>query len=66
MSRVLSHVVGFDDAPFDRAHRGDVLVVGTVLAGTRLERVFAARVRRDGVNASSRLAECVAAYASGG
>jgi hypothetical protein len=22
----LSHVIGFDDAPFERAHRGDVLI----------------------------------------
>jgi len=61
VSRVLSHVVGFDDAPFDRAHRGDVLVAGTVFAGTRLEGVLATRVRRDGANASARLAECVSA-----
>ena len=25
--RRISHVVGFDDAPFERSHRGDVLVV---------------------------------------
>lgn len=61
MSRVLSHVVGFDDAPFDRAHRGDVLVVGAVFAGTRLEGVLSTRVRRDGANAAARLAECVSA-----
>jgi hypothetical protein len=28
--RRISHVVGFDDAPFDRDHRGDVLVVRTI------------------------------------
>lgn len=59
MSRRLSHVVGFDDAPFERAHRGDVMVVGAVYAAARLEGVLAARVRRDGANATRALAECV-------
>lgn len=54
-----SHVVGFDDAPFDRAHRGDVLVVGTVFAGTRLDGVLSGKVRRDGANATRVLAELV-------
>lgn len=27
----ISHVVGFDDAPFERSHRGDVLVVARYL-----------------------------------
>ncbi|WP_043740893.1 DUF99 family protein [Thioalkalivibrio nitratireducens] len=55
MTRRISHVAGFDDAPFPRAHRGDVLVVGTVFAGTRLEGVISTRVRRDGINATERL-----------
>jgi uncharacterized protein len=59
MTRSLSHVVGFDDAPFERAHRGDVLVVGAVFAGTRLDGVLSTRVRRDGANATSRLAACI-------
>jgi len=57
--RRLSHVVGFDDAPFERAHRGDVMVVGAVYAAARLEGVLATRVRRDGANATRALAECV-------
>lgn len=61
MSRCrISHVVGFDDAPFARTHRGDVLVVGAVFAGPRLEGVLSGRVRRDGVNATRVLAELVA------
>lgn len=59
MSRTLSHVVGFDDAPFERDHRGDVLVVGAVFAGTRLDGVLSTRVRRDGANATARLADCL-------
>lgn len=61
MTRRLSHVVGFDDAPFDRGHRGDVLVVGAVFAGRRLEGVLSTKVRRDGANATVRLADCLAA-----
>jgi hypothetical protein len=53
------HVIGFDDAPFERAHRGDVLVVGAVYAGTRLEGVLTGRVRRDGANATRVIVELV-------
>jgi uncharacterized protein len=51
-----TQVVGFDDAPFDAAHRGNVLVVGAVYAGPRLEGVLSAKVRRDGANATRVLA----------
>jgi endonuclease V-like protein UPF0215 family len=57
--RRISHVVGFDDAPFDRSHRGDVLVVGAVFAGERLDGVISTRVRRDGANAAQRLIDCL-------
>jgi endonuclease V-like protein UPF0215 family len=52
--------VGFDDAPFPRAYRGDVRVVGAVYAGFRLEGVLSTTVRRDGVNATEKLAKVVA------
>jgi endonuclease V-like protein UPF0215 family len=55
----LSHVVGFDDAPFEREYRGDVIIVGAVYAGPRLEGVLTGRVRRDGTNATRRLTELV-------
>lgn len=58
-SRSFSHVVGFDDAPFARDHRGDVAVVGAVYAGLRLEGVLIGRVRRDGANATEVLARLV-------
>ncbi|HEX9181532.1 MAG TPA: DUF99 family protein [Burkholderiales bacterium] len=57
MPRRHLHVVGFDDAPFDPAHRGDVAVVGAVFAGPRLDAVLCGRVRRDGANATRVLAE---------
>jgi hypothetical protein len=57
MPRRNLHVVGFDDAPFDPGHRGDVAVVGAVFSGARLDGVLCARVRRDGANATRVLAE---------
>ncbi len=59
MRRRFAHVVGFDDAPFARAQRGAVPVVGAVYAGARLEGVLATRVRRDGADATRALADCV-------
>lgn len=59
MSSRLSHVIGFDDAPFARSHRGDVLVVGAVYAGPRLEGVLSGKVRRDGRNAAQTIIELV-------
>jgi endonuclease V-like protein UPF0215 family len=53
----LSHAIGFDDSPFAPAHRGDVLVVGAVHSGARLDGVLTARVRRDGANAARVLGE---------
>jgi uncharacterized protein len=48
----LSHAVGFDDAPFERAHRGNVAVIGAVFAQARLDGVLRATVRRDGVDST--------------
>jgi endonuclease V-like protein UPF0215 family len=59
MTRRLSHVVGFDDAPFARTHRGDVPVIGAVFSGQRLDGVLSCKVRRDGANATRAIAECV-------
>jgi endonuclease V-like protein UPF0215 family len=56
-----SNTVGFDDAPFARSHRGDVLLVGAVCARTRLDGVLSGRVRRDGSNATERMIELVQA-----
>jgi uncharacterized protein len=49
------NVIGFDDGPFARDHRGDVLLVGAVCAGTRLDGVVSGRVRRDGADATRRM-----------
>jgi endonuclease V-like protein UPF0215 family len=57
--RLLTNVVGFDDGPFDRRRGGDVLLVGAVCARVRLDGVLAGRVRRDGLNATERMAALV-------
>ncbi len=57
--RKLVHAIGFDDAPFERAHRGDVAVVGAVYSRLLLEGVLIGRVRRDGRNATRNLASLV-------
>jgi len=59
MGQRISHVIGIDDAPFLPGHRGDVVIVGAVFAGTRLEGVLHERVRRDGVNSTRRIAAMV-------
>ncbi|GIW33672.1 DUF99 family protein [Meiothermus sp.] len=47
-----SYVVGFDDFPFERLHRGNVRVVGVVYNRLRLEGVLSGQVRRDGRNST--------------
>ena len=59
MPRRFSHVIGIDDAPFDRGGRGRVLVVGTCFASGRLDGVLSTRVRRDGADATRALAAMV-------
>lgn len=59
MAKLPAHVIGFDDAPFDQGHRGDVLIVGAVFAGGRLEGVLTGKVRRDGANATRVLANLI-------
>lgn len=62
MSRSLtSSVVGFDDFPFPRTHRGDVRIVGTIYTRLRLDGIISGRIRRDGANATQTLARLVAA-----
>ncbi len=57
--RRFSRVVGFDDAPFERLHRGDVAVVGVVMTGARVDGVLRTRIRRDGANATRQIAAAV-------
>ena len=55
MTRPFSRAIGFDDAPFARAHRGDVPVVGVICTGARVDGLLLGSVRRDGANATRAL-----------
>jgi len=55
------NVIGFDDGPFPRDHRGDVLLVGVVCSGTRVDGVVSGRIRRDGANATRAMIDVVRA-----
>lgn len=53
------NLIGFDDAPFSPEHRGNVALVGTVFAGSRLDGVLLTQVRRDGANSTQRMADVI-------
>jgi endonuclease V-like protein UPF0215 family len=55
------NVIGFDDGPFPREHRGDVLLVGVVCSGTRVDGIVSGRIRRDGADSTRRMVELVRA-----
>ncbi len=55
------NVIGFDDGPFAREHRGDVLLVGVVCSGTRVDGIISGKIRRDGANATRVMIEVVRA-----
>ncbi|MFC3286250.1 endonuclease dU [Litchfieldella rifensis] len=57
--RTFSHIVGFDDCPFPRGHRGDVPIVGVIYSGLRLQGVVSGKVRRDGANSTRELTRLV-------
>lgn len=59
MPGIGAHVIGVDDAAFKREHRGDVLIVGAVFSGTRLDGVLSDHVRRDGRNATDVIAAMI-------
>ena len=58
-SRRFSNVIGFDDAPFDRASREPVPVVGAVFAGPRFDGVLIGEVERDGSDAAETIVALV-------
>ncbi len=54
--RSLSHVIGFDDAPFPLNYRGRVKVVGAVFADRRFDGVLVGEVEKDGFDSADVLA----------
>lgn len=55
------NVIGFDDGPFPRDHKGDVLLVGVVCSGTRVDGILSGKIRRDGANATRAMVDVVRA-----
>lgn len=55
------NVIGFDDGPFAREHRGRVLLVGAVCSGTRLDGVVSGVIERDGTDSTRRMVELIQA-----
>lgn len=53
------NVIGFDDGPFPRDHRGDVLLVGVVCSATRVDGIVSGKIRRDGADATRKMVELV-------
>ncbi len=51
--------IGFDDAPFEKEHKGRVSIVGTVYAAHRLDGVLIGHVQKDGTDAASQIIELV-------
>ena len=54
--RSLSHVIGFDDAPFPLRYRGRVKAVGAVFADRRFDGVLVGEVEKDGFDSADVLA----------
>jgi hypothetical protein len=53
-------VLGIDDAPFDKFHQRNVLVVATVFrGGTLLDGILSTKVRVDGNNATKKIIEMI-------
>lgn len=53
------NVIGFDDGPFPRDHRGNVLLVGVVCSATRVDGIVSGRIRRDGTDSTREMARLV-------
>jgi uncharacterized protein len=54
-----SNLIGFDDAPFPRGHRGAVKLVGAVFAGPRFDGVVVGKIEKDGSDSTDEIARLV-------
>lgn len=59
MGKLRTNVIGFDDAPFEREHKGDVPLVGVVCSRTRIDGILVSKIRRDGANATRTMIEMI-------
>ena len=58
-SKILSNVIGFDDAPFPCSYQGPVKIVGAVYASLRFDGVLIGEIEKDGTDAAERIAHLV-------
>jgi endonuclease V-like protein UPF0215 family len=54
-----SNIIGFDDAPFRRDHRGSLPLVGAVYAGLRFDGVILGQIKKDGFDAAQAMAAMI-------
>lgn len=57
--KLISNIIGFDDAPFASSYTGAVKVVGTVFASIRLDGVLVGEVQKDGFDSTQVLAAMI-------
>ncbi len=57
--RSLSNIIGFDDAPFEKSQRNNVLLVGVAYSGPRLVGVVSGQVQPDGSDSTSTIIHLV-------
>lgn len=58
-SKRFSNLIGFDDAPFPRSHRGRVKLIGAVFANLRFDGVLIGEIEKDGADAAATLIELI-------
>jgi endonuclease V-like protein UPF0215 family len=59
MGKLRTNVIGFDDAPFERTHKGDVPLVGIVCSRTRIDGIVVSKIRRDGANSTRSMIQMI-------
>lgn len=57
--RGFPNVIGIDDSPFAKSHRGDVPLVGAIYARDRLDGMLVGKARRDGRNGARAIATMI-------
>ena len=59
LQKHFSNVIGFDDAPFPRAHQGRVKIIGAVFANLRFDGVIIGEIEKDGSDAAEQITRLV-------
>ena len=59
MAKRFSNIIGFDDAPFQRNHKGNVKVIGTIYARSQLNGILVGEIKKDGSDAAKKLVSLI-------